>query len=100
MTPRMAELYEIIKNSGLEIEKIQKECLHPNFEVGWYSWRAGALDVRRSCLECMGFVDGLTEEEEKEFRANSKIGQSAKVGSFSITITDDEMPEFSTPERR
>ncbi len=46
-----------------EREMLQRECPHDKYEVQWFSWRIGAKDLRRICVDCSKVVGNPSEEE-------------------------------------
>lgn len=55
MNSRIEELYQIIKDTQVEIESIRKECKHEHQSEGLYSWRVGCMDWHMICNDC-GYI--------------------------------------------
>lgn len=49
---RVEELFQVIKEAHEEISKIQGECKHEDWDIGYYSWRPGNIEIRRICKFC------------------------------------------------
>jgi hypothetical protein len=71
-TSRIFELYEIIRNAQNELEELRKSCTHQNYNVGYYSWRVGAMEVARICTDCDACLPGITPEEIEAFEATEQ----------------------------
>lgn len=64
---RVKEINESIKSLQDELTKIRTDCVHENYHVGFYSWRAGALNVVKICDHCGENIGAPSEKEVEKF---------------------------------
>lgn len=49
---QVENLFNTIKECHESIAKIQASCDHKDWDIGYYSWVPGAIDIRRICKDC------------------------------------------------
>ena len=78
---RVNELENIIADAQAELNQIKKQCVHPSYYIGWYSWRMGDMSVSRICATCQSQLPGLTEKEKKDFyfKENKRNQETFKI---------------------
>jgi hypothetical protein len=82
-------VYDKITAAQKEIEEIRAKCTHPKYKVGWYSWRIGAMDPKRLCVDCDQILEGVTEEEARVLRAElfkNEDGHKYENASESVRL--------------
>lgn len=72
---RVEELRHIISECQEEINELKSLCLHEKYEVGYYSWRIGSMDLRRICSYCKEVLGEhpSTLEQTDYYNANGNI---------------------------
>ena len=65
---RVAEIYALKIKLDEEIAQLQSECQHPEYEVGWYSWRIGCMELKRICCHCRKILGDPSDKERFEYR--------------------------------
>jgi hypothetical protein len=69
MIARIGELYETIRKAQEELDTIRKNCVHDQgYRIANYMWRIGSIYPSRICLVCDAAIDGITQEEDHNFR--------------------------------
>jgi hypothetical protein len=69
---RVKEIGESIKLLQDELIKIKSECIHKDYHVGFYSWRAGVMDVVKICDYCSENIGPPSKKEVDEFLKEEK----------------------------
>ncbi len=84
----IGSLRKVIADAGARIQFLQESCRHPGYQVGWWSWRPGAMEPRKICDVCHAPIGCPSAEEERVFRAGSPIGGQVGLAGITITATD------------
>jgi len=64
---RIRELRNIISECQDEIKTLQTLCLHEQYDVVYYSWRIGSMELRRTCSYCNELLvehPSISEQED------------------------------------
>ena len=69
---RVEKLFKIIRDANLELVQIRKKCKHTDYEVGYFSWRVGLVQILKICSNCKETMGEPTEKELKKFKDEGK----------------------------
>ena len=67
---RVDEIYDTIKSLQKELDDLRNICSHEDYNVGYFSWRPGNMDVVKICSHCSKNIGPASKEESGEFLKN------------------------------
>lgn len=67
MVSRVSELGHIISECQEEIKRLRESCRHDKYDIGYYSWRIGCMDLKRMCSYCRIPIGEPSPEEQQKY---------------------------------
>lgn len=81
---RIAEIVILREELLKELKALQESCTHDEYHIGTYSWRIGAFDNKRICLECGEILGDPSDNETDEFNKEINNDKNDILNTFNI----------------